>query len=183
MEKKNNIIKIAVTGPESSGKSYLCRFLANKFNGSIVEEFARTYLSTIQRPYTYNDLLYIAEQQMILEQRAIDSGTQIILMDTELINMKIWSVYRFGKYPEQWEEQIKNSGYDLYLLLAPDIPWEEDPLRENPHDRWELFSSFENELKGYQKNYAVIRGEFEEREKLAISILKKKLINNELRLI
>ena len=56
--------KIVVIGPESTGKSTLCEQLADHYKTQWVPEFARNYLLEIRRPYTYDDLLYIAEAQV-----------------------------------------------------------------------------------------------------------------------
>ena len=61
--------KIVVIGPESTGKSTLCEQLADDFKTQWVPEFARNYLLEIRRPYSYEDLLYVAEGQVELEDR------------------------------------------------------------------------------------------------------------------
>ena len=43
--------RIAITGPESTGKSTLTKALAIHFNTLWVEEFARTYLNNLGRSY------------------------------------------------------------------------------------------------------------------------------------
>jgi nicotinamide riboside kinase len=42
------------------------------------------------------------------------------------------------------------------LLCSPDIPWEPDPLRENPHDRDRLFQVYLAMLEKLRKPYAII---------------------------
>ena len=61
---------------------------------------------------------------------------------------------------------------DHYFLCSPDIPWEEDPLRENPKDRKRLFTLYENNLieKGWP--YSVLKGSVEERKQEVIKSLK-----------
>jgi nicotinamide riboside kinase len=53
---------------------------------------------------------------------------------------------RFGKSPAWIGEKRASSDYALTLLLKPDLPWEPDPLRQNPHDRNYLYQLYENEL-------------------------------------
>jgi nicotinamide riboside kinase len=36
--------------------------------------------------------------------------------------------------------------YDLYLLCNIDLPWQEDPQREHPDKRDELWSIYKNEI-------------------------------------
>jgi nicotinamide riboside kinase len=60
-------------------------------------------------------------------------------------------------------EVIETNKYDLHLLCSPDIPWEADVLRENPHDRHRLFSLYEKELQHYGFPYIVLSGSEAER--------------------
>lgn len=63
----NNILKIVAIGPESTGKSTLCRQLAEYYNTLWCPEYARDYLLTNGVTYTYDDLLTIAKGQLALE--------------------------------------------------------------------------------------------------------------------
>ena len=64
-------IKIAITGPESSGKTTLAKKLSTNFKKSIlVNEFAREYLKTVNGKYTYSDLIKIAKGQKEREFQA-----------------------------------------------------------------------------------------------------------------
>ena len=47
----------------------------------------------------------------------------------------------------------------FYLLCEPDIAWEEDKLRENPNNRFELFEIYKKEINKLQHNYFIISGE------------------------
>jgi nicotinamide riboside kinase len=49
--------RIAVTGPESTGKSLLTEQLARHYNTVWVPEFARSYLEKLGRPYDEDDIL------------------------------------------------------------------------------------------------------------------------------
>ena len=59
--------KIVVIGPESTGKSTLCELLANHFQTKWVAEYAREYLLTNGKEYTYDNLLTIAKEQLTCE--------------------------------------------------------------------------------------------------------------------
>jgi hypothetical protein len=51
-----------------------------------------------------------------------------------------------------------------YFLCSPeDIPWQPDPLRENPFDRDRLFAIYEQELIAYKQKYTILRGGFKDR--------------------
>lgn len=180
MEKtKQNIIRIAVTGPECSGKTWMCRALAAEFNAVWITEYSREYLDQLRHRYTYDDLEKIArghaEQEAQITRQAIDDSRQMVFTDTEFINMKIWSEYRYNKCSEFILEGIRNAPYHHYLLMKPDIPWVPDPYRKNPHDRDYLFDLFEKELKYFRKAYTVIQGNYEVRIQNARSAIQNLL--------
>jgi len=143
-----------VTGPESSGKTTLCKALSEHFKISFTEEYAREYLNTINREYKEEDLLGIAKGQLKSEQ-----NTQ--LLDTDLITIKIWSKYKYENCDKWILNQIEKqkSKERFYLLCKPDIPWEADALRENPITRDELFEIYKRELEKLKHDFFIIDGE------------------------
>ena len=58
---------------------------------------------------------------------------------------------------------LKEQKIDHYFLCKPDIPWEPDPLRENPEDRERLFKLYERGLLEIGA-YNVLSGNIEERK-------------------
>ena len=59
--------KVVILGPESTGKSTLCEQLAQHFDTMWCPEFAREWLLTNGKNYSYDDLLTIAKGQLALE--------------------------------------------------------------------------------------------------------------------
>ncbi len=175
MESKNKIIKIAITGPESSGKSYTTEYLARAFDGWMVPEYAREYMEHLNKDYTYDDVINIAKGQIDVVKNVSEDGIKedagIIFFDSELINTKIWCDVVFKKCDELIIQGIKNDSYDHYLLMKPDIEWEEDPMRENPDDRNRLFELYIKNLEEFNKPYTIIDGGLEERLKKAMVIV------------
>lgn len=167
------IKKIAVVGPESTGKTTLARQLAEKYQTRWVPEYAREYLEKQDGNYEQDDLLAIAKGQLRKEEEYEKTAKDFLICDTNLIVIKIWSEYKYGSLDQWIEDQIKSRSYDLYLLTNWDIPWEYDVLRETPDDREQLFELYEALLKSYELPYAMIEGSEEERLALAI-----KNINN-----
>ena len=153
------MLKVIVTGPESSGKTTLCNALAEHFNIPFTAEFARGFLNKLDGNYTQDDLLTIAKGQLQSEQLTTNNS-QISLHDTNLITIKIWSEYKYGNCDnwilEQIEKQKKEKQF--YLFCKPDIPWEADPLRETPNNRGELFEIYKKELENLGHDYYVVEG-------------------------
>ena len=147
------MLKIIITGPESSGKTTLCKALSKHFNISFAKEFARHYINSLERGYTQNDLVSIAKGQLECE-------FNYDLLDTDLITIKIWSEYKYGSCDKWILTQIEKQKSEkrFYLLCKPDIPWQTDNQRENPNDREELFKIYKLELENLGHTYFVVEG-------------------------
>ena len=168
------IKRIAITGPESTGKSILAERLAQHYHTAWVPEFARVYIDNLDRDYTYDDILFIAKSQMESEQAAIDRARGFLFCDTELIVTKIWCEYKYGKCHEWILENLEKSNYDLYLLLNIDLPWQPDSQREHPDKREELFDLYLKELISRELPYEIIEGNGDERLNNAINIIDQR---------
>jgi nicotinamide riboside kinase len=152
--------KVIVTGPESSGKTTLCKQLSEQFKIPFTEEFSRKYIDDLDRKYLQEDLVIIAKEQLENEQLT-RSNKQLSLHDTDLITLKIWSEYKYGNCNDCILSQIEQQKQEkrFYFLCSPDIPWESDPQRENPHNREELFEIYKVELEQLGHNYFILEGQ------------------------
>ncbi len=168
-----NTKRIVVTGPESTGKTMLSKQLAQHFDAVLVEEVAREYLRDIKTGYSFKDVEQIAFLQKEKEEKAIKSGHEMIIADTGLEVIKIWMRYRFNKVSEWVENYIYAHPYDLYLLCYPDIPWEPDPLRENPDNRLEIFKLFKQEIDAKKLRYKIISGHYTTRLNKGIAAINQ----------
>jgi NadR type nicotinamide-nucleotide adenylyltransferase len=168
------MIKIAILGPESTGKTELARQLAEFLNCPWVPEYAREYIENLKSPYTYEDVCKIAlkqiEEERVFEQSSTDDN--YVFFDTDLIITKVWFEYRFGKVPDFLTEQMKTGFFDLYLLCAADLPWEDDPVREHGNDRDYFFDWYKNEIEQTGKPYVIISGSGNSRVQNALSSIK-----------
>ena len=166
-------IRIAVTGPESTGKSTLSQQLAEEFNGQFIPEFAREYVRTLLHHYTFDDVEAIAKAQVEQYRLTESSSDNIFFFDTWLIITKVWFIWSFQKMPEWLDFEIRNCKIDLFLLCRPDLPWEADPVRENGgENRLKLFDLYIGELKHYGFNFVEIGGVGEERLSNAIDAVR-----------
>ena len=148
------MLKIIVTGPESSGKTTLCKALSEHFKIPSTEEYARKYLNNLGREYKEEDLLEIAKGQLQSEPNSQ-------LLDTDLITIKIWSKYKYGNCDKWILEQIEKQKSEnrFFLLCKPDIPWKADPQRETPNNREEFFEIYKKEIKSLGHDYFIVEGE------------------------
>ena len=185
------MIKIAILGTESSGKTTLATDLSTHFGVDFVQEYAREYLEDFyqknqqeknqKQPYRLQDIENIAKQQYQNTQEHClqNKDMQIVVVDTELIVTKIWAQNSFKTVPKWILEHIEKQNFDLYLLtFYDDIAWEYDPLREHQdlNDRKMLFECYKNELEKYKFSYEIISGENREiRLKNALETISKLL--------
>jgi len=168
-----DLLRIAITGPESTGKSELAEKLARHYHTVWVPEYAREYLNRLGRRYEYDDLLVIARGQWESEMRLAAKARTFLFCDTDFLVAKIWCGDKFGKCHPWISEMVEKHRYNLYLLCDIDLPWSDDPLRENPHDRDRLFALYRSELDNRRMPYAVISGTGEERLRRAIEGINK----------
>lgn len=166
------MIRIAVTGPESTGKSMLCAALAKELNGVVIPEYARDYLEELPQPYTREDVLTIARTQHSMVNEAFLGKNPVVISDTELLVISIWLNHRYGDSDPWVEEQLKQQKFDIYLLCNIDLPWQEDPLREHPHLRNHFFNLYRQRLEELGFNYHVVSGEDKARLENALFAIK-----------
>ena len=152
------MLRVALTGPESTGKTTLSRQLAEHYGTAWAPEYAREYLEQHGPGYTLADLEIIAQGQVAAEEDAARRANRVVFCDTDLLVIKVWAEHAFGQCPEWVEQRIERQRYDLVLLLGVDIPWEADPLRAHPNHRQHFYAIYHSELSGLMSNFAEITG-------------------------
>ena len=170
------MIRISITGPESTGKSWLASRLADHYKTKWVPEYARHYLMEINRPYTYDDILLISKKQF-QEENSAGKGSDLLFCDTDFCVTKIWCTVKYGKCHEWITRKLEDNIYDLYLLCNIDLPWQYDPLREHPEMRTDLFGMYHNLLSEHNFNFRIVSGIGEERLKNAIHLVDEYLMS------
>ena len=172
---------VVISGPESTGKSTLAEALSEHYQASLVIEVARQYLQTpgpSSSTYLPSDLKAIAAQQIAAEASAYDEDCGLTIADTDLQVIRIWWKYRYGPLPswliEQSTDQLAGNRSDrLYLMSTPDLPWQPDPLRENPDDRDLLFSWFMQDAEAWHLQAATLDGSGQARVEQAIQLVDR----------
>ncbi|OHX14494.1 AAA family ATPase [Chromobacterium sphagni] len=143
-------IRVAIVGPESSGKSTLAEAWAERLRregrrAAWVAEYSRAYYA--DRPYISSmaDIEAIAAGQLTAEARAA-CGADILLCDTTVLTCKIWAEVAFGRASPALLRLYRPQDYALTLLTRPDMPWQADPLRSHPTQRDWLLDLHRREL-------------------------------------
>jgi NadR type nicotinamide-nucleotide adenylyltransferase len=177
--------KIVVIGPESTGKSSLCKLLAEHYHTLWCPEYAREYLTAHGMNYTYEDLLTIAKGQIELEEKytqlaianrqgdpnpSLITHYSLLFIDTDMYVMKVWCEFVFGKCHPFILNQITERKYDLYLLCDIDLPWTYDKLREypDPGPRQQLYEIYKSLMENQSTPWVEVNGNYELRVQKAI---------------
>ncbi|MGN6509203.1 MAG: AAA family ATPase [Chitinophaga sp.] len=166
--------RIVVIGPESTGKSTLSEQLAAHFHTEWVREYARGYLENLGRPYEQHDLLQIAEGQLQLEDETAARAKDLIICDTDLQVIRVWSEAKYGECDPRILQMIAQREYDRYLLTYIDIPWADDPLREHPlpSEREYFYNIYREIVMNAGIPWAEIKGDYDERLKMAVEAVE-----------
>ena len=175
-----SVIKVAILGAESTGKTTLCRDLAVHFGCPWVPEYMRTYLQkkwdSEQLTCTWDDLLPIAQGQIELEnelakQAAQTSDSGYLFCDTSLFELMVYSNWYYGDCPEALTQAALAHHYDTILLTDVDTPWVADDLRDSPHQREDISAYFASQLTLHNKTFQRIGGDREERVQQVVKLL------------
>jgi nicotinamide riboside kinase len=174
------MFNVVITGPESTGKTKICKFLATSFNTEYIPEYAREYVASLNRPYTFEDVEQIARVQVEQYRLNQEKELPILFMDTFLIITKVWFREVFGIIPDWIDNSLANAGIDLFLLCLFDIEWVPDPLRENPGPRRAyLYNAYLKEIEQLGTDYEVITGSGIDRfEHAKIAVAKHFTLNH-----
>jgi NadR type nicotinamide-nucleotide adenylyltransferase len=178
--------KIVIIGPESTGKSTLCKSLADHYKTAWVKEYAREYLLNNGTAYSFENLLTIAKGQVENEELGIKNLVaqssssppthhSPLIIDTDMYVLKVWCEFVFGQCHHWILNRIVERPYDLYLLCNIDLPWVKDELREYPDltTREKLYHHYKDILVNQHTPWVDISGNYEERLQKAISAIDK----------
>jgi NadR type nicotinamide-nucleotide adenylyltransferase len=155
--------RVAVVGPESTGKTTLCSYLAAHYGTVWASEYARGYLDHKAAPCNAADIPLIARGHAASEDALARQADRVLFCDTDLITTTIYSELYFGACPEWVRRTADERRYGLYLVTDVDVPWVADPQRDLPHRREELRDRFLRELTSRGRPYVLVRGPWQPR--------------------
>jgi NadR type nicotinamide-nucleotide adenylyltransferase len=177
--------RIAVVGPESSGKSTLTAHLATHFSGVGAAEYGRTYLDAVPSQWVnradgtsgFNEealLTILRGHRASVEALALQSATGVLFSDTEAIVTACWSRALLGYVPAEVMTCIREQRYDLYLVASATETWADDGTRV--HADYDVRKQFEEAclelLRSHGYRFVVLRGTWAERTRQAESAVE-----------
>lgn len=167
--------RIAIVGPECTGKTDLSIALADHYKTVWVPEYARGYIERLDRPYEAPDLYTIAQWQLFTEDELALQANKVLICDTDLTVIKVWSEFKYGYCDPGILSMMKARTYDLHLLTGIDIPWENDPQREHPDKREYFYNLYKKELEQHALDMVEIKGDRSARIEQAVLAIDRLL--------
>lgn len=166
--------RIVIIGPESTGKSTISAAIAIACQTAWVPEYARQYIAALDRPYAYEDLQQIALGQLNEESAAKQSAGRLLICDTDLQVIRVWSEHRFGLCALPILQAIAGQKPDLYLLTDIDFPWQPDPQREHPEPHWRqyFFNIYKDIVVQSNCPFAILSGTHDQRLQQALAAIR-----------
>lgn len=169
---------VVLTGPESSGKSWLAAGLQQRFGGVRVDEYVRRFIELNPRDTCLADIPEIARGQLQWEDEARAQRPELLILDTHLLSNMLWSQTLFGACPAWLEQELLARHYDLHLLLSPEqVDWTDDGQRCQPElaERQAFYQATRQWLEDHQQTVQVIVGNWAERRAKAFAAVARLL--------
>jgi NadR type nicotinamide-nucleotide adenylyltransferase len=167
----SEILRVTVTGSESTGKTRLAERLAQFYRTVWSREFSREYASHKGAPLDGSDVEPIARGQMRAQDDALHRAREIAIFDTDLVSTVVYAEHYYGSCPEWVKRVARERLADLYLLCDIDVSWVPDPQRDRPHAREEIQRAFEDTLERFGARFALLQGTWAEREARAVDAI------------
>ena len=169
------LVRICVTGPESTGKTTLARRLAESLGTEWVPEASRLYAERVGRRLTAADVTPIGREHVALADegaaRAGARGAERLVLDTDLVSTVVYARHYYGSVPRWLEREERARRASLYLLCDVDVPWVPDGVRDRPAERQAMFDQFHRALTRRSARIVVVRGRWDERWAIARAAL------------
>ena len=169
---------VVLTGPESTGKSWLAAKLQQQFGGQRVSEYVREYVDQLPRDTRYDDVPLIAREQLRREDAARQEQPPLLILDTNLLSNLLWSRTLFGDAPDWLHDSLLERHYDCYLLLSPEgVPWVGDGQRSQPElaERMVFHAACRQWLIDHEQPMIELGGNWSERQTASFAEVEKLL--------
>lgn len=162
------VLRVVLTGSESTGKTTLAHRLAVHCGTVASREFVREYAIARGNQIGFEDHGPIARGQMAAEDEAVALANRVAFLDTDLVSTVVYCEHYYGRCPAWIAEAALARRGDLYLLMNIDVPWVPDPARDRGDRRPEMHALFRDRLERLGLPYVEISGDWDARFAAAV---------------
>lgn len=160
----NGVLRVAILGAESSGKSTLAAALATHYGTSWVPEYLREFVDTQGRVPQEHEQYGIARTQREREHAAAQQASRFLFCDTTPLMTAIYSRFYWGRVGEDLGGLEMAHDYAFTLVTAPDTPWVPDGLqRESEEVRQAVHEEVVRTLDARGIRFMLVTGSLPER--------------------
>lgn len=160
----NGVLRVAILGAESSGKSTLAAALAIHFDTVWVPEYLREFVDTQGRVPQEHEQYEIARTQREREHAAAHQARRFLFCDTTPLMTAIYSRHYWGRVDEELGDLELSHDYAFTLVTAPDSPWMPDGLqRESEKVRQAVHEEVIQTLDEREIRFMLVTGSLPER--------------------
>ncbi|MDB5962315.1 MAG: nicotinamide-nucleotide adenylyltransferase [Massilia sp.] len=171
-----NVLKVAILGAESTGKSTLTAALAARYDTAWVPEYLREFVETHARVPFEDDQPGIARTQLAREAALAPSARRLLFCDTTPLMTAVYSDIYWGRVPPALDALALAHDYAVTMVAAPDGPWIPDGLqRESAQMRRRVHEALLARLRRQGIDYSLLTGDLQQRLAQAAPVLARLL--------
>jgi len=160
-------ISIVCVGAPSTGKSTLCKALAEKYKTQWVLEYGRHYWEQhqVDRRLSQEQLVEIAIGQRESEDDSAQLAEKYLFVDTEAIVTRQYAIDYYDQSTPELDHfaDLSAKRYSHFFLCATDIPYEDNWARSGEVHRERFQKRLIEDLKDRQIPYTELRGNLQTR--------------------
>ncbi|MDG1297572.1 MAG: ATP-binding protein [Saprospiraceae bacterium] len=169
---KKNIVFM---GAPSSGKTTLCKFLANHFDEPWMPELGKQYWidNQLNRRLTQKQLLEIAQLHILGEDKNMEDAKKFLFTDTNSITTYMFALDYYGQVDAELTELARQAEhrYDHFFVCDIDIPYEDTWERSGEVYRTRFQQLILDDLTIRGIKYTILSGDIQTRVAKVLSIL------------
>lgn len=171
--------RVVFLGAPSTGKTTIAQRVADELETEYVAEYGRTYWQEYQvdRLLTQEQLLFIAEEQIRLEDEAIKSANGFLIVDTNALTTWHFAIDYYGCALPELDKLADESKarFDTVFLCDVDIPFEDTWERSGDVKRQSFQQFIRQQLIDRGIPYTLLQGSVEQRLSVVKSVLSQEV--------